>query len=73
MPTFLTGDSTSACTTVCNYIPAQNQTAATSRAHRAKLLTQTQVLTDALNELGKLENDGGIYGVNSACNRIIAL
>lgn len=73
MPTFLTSDITSACTTMYNYIPAQNQTAATSRAQRAKLLTQTQVLTDALNELGKLENDGGSYDANSACNRALSL
>jgi hypothetical protein len=73
MPTFLTSDIASACTTMYNYIPEQNQSSAQSRAQRAKLLTQTQVLVGALDELGKLENDGGSFDANSACERAVGL
>lgn len=73
MPTFLTSDIANACTTLYNYIPQQDQSAAQSRAQRAKLLTQTQVLADALKERAKLENDGRSYDANNACNQALGL
>ncbi|RZA24636.1 MAG: hypothetical protein EOP10_09310 [Proteobacteria bacterium] len=67
MPTFLTSDIASACTVMYQYIPLQKQTPSQSNAQRAKLVARTVKLVDALQNNGKLENDGVNSDANSVC------